>query len=68
MNQTLIDGRQVPDDSDEWRHECEARAISKLPSTAMRRAWLEDIEQKRGKASADRLRETLRQLWAASRN
>lgn len=63
----LIDGREVPSDSDEWRHECEARAIAKLPGLAQRRAWLEDIERKRGKAEADRLRATMRALWEAKR-
>lgn len=59
----LIDGREVATDSPEWRHECEARAIAALPSLAERRAHLEDIEKKRGKASVDALRVTMRQLW-----
>lgn len=61
---TLLDGREVPADSHEWRHECEARAIASLPTLADRRAWLEGIESRRGKADADRLRETMRALWA----
>lgn len=60
---TLLDGREVPADSEEWRHECEARAIAALPTLADRRAWLEGIEARRGKADADRLRETMRELW-----
>lgn len=60
---TLIDGREVGSDSEEWRHEAEARAISRLPTLADRRAWLEDIEKKRGKPAADRLRATMQQLW-----
>ena len=60
---TLLDGREVPADSEEWRHECEARAIAALPTLADRRAWLEGIEARRGKADADRLSETMRELW-----
>ncbi len=60
---TLHDGREVTADSEEWRHECEARAIAALPTLADRRAWLEGIEARRGKADADRLRETMRELW-----
>lgn len=62
---TLIDGTQVPSDSEAWRHECEARAIANLRSTAERRAWLESIEHRRGKEEADRLRKTLTALWKA---
>ena len=60
---TLLDGRQVESDSPEWLHECEAKAIAALPSTAQRRAWLEALEAKRGKAAADRLRATIKALW-----
>lgn len=60
---TLVDGRQVDSSSEEWRHEAEARAIAKLPTLAERRAWLDDIERKRGKPAADRLRSTMRALW-----
>lgn len=60
----LIDGTEVDSASEAWRHECEARAISKLPSTGQRRAWLEDLERRRGKEAADRLRNTIKALWA----
>lgn len=59
----LLDGTEVANDSEAWRHECEARAIAKLPTLAERRAWLDDIERKRGKPAADRLRATMRALW-----
>ena len=59
----LIDGREVASDSEDWRHECEARAIAALPTLAERRAWLEQIQHKRGQAEADRLRQTMQQLW-----
>lgn len=37
---TLIDGRQVSNYSEEWRHECEARAILAIPGIRWRRAHL----------------------------
>ena len=36
----LIDGRMVSNYSDEWRHECEARAILAMPGLRQRRAFL----------------------------
>lgn len=60
---TLHDGREVATDSEEWRHETEARAIMALPTTQDRRTWLEGIEVKRGKEAADRLRATIKALW-----
>lgn len=62
----LIDGRMVARDAEEWRHECEARAILALPSLPERRAWLEGIEHKRGKPEADRLKATMLRLHAAA--
>lgn len=63
---TLPDGRQVDSCSEEWRHVCEARAINNLPTLAERRAWLEDLEAKRGKERVDRLRDTMKLLWKAN--
>lgn len=59
----LITGAVVDSASEEWRHECEARAIAALPNLPARRAWLESVETKRGKPAADRIRETMKQLW-----
>lgn len=61
----LLDGREVYRDSEEWRHECEALHIARLPTLPERRAWLEAIEHKRGKAEADRLRLTMGEIWKA---
>jgi hypothetical protein len=63
----LIDGREVYRDSEEWRHETEARHIAALPTLADRRAWLESIEHRRGKAAADRLRKTMGEIWKAKK-
>jgi hypothetical protein len=60
---TLVDGRDVAPDSEEWRAECEARAMAKLPTLAERRAWLGDVERKRGKEAADRLRSLMLTVW-----
>lgn len=60
---TLLDGTVVDSADERWRHECEARAIAALPSTIERRTWLEQIERRRGKGDADRLRSTLKLLW-----
>lgn len=62
---TLVDGRHVDSASEAWRHECEARAILKVRGLEARRAMLDGIEVKRGKAAADRLRATVKALWAA---
>jgi len=60
---TLHDGRQVDSASEEWRHECEARQILRMRSIKARREALNAIERSRGKAEADRLRETMKALW-----
>lgn len=60
---TLIDDREVDSASEEWRHEAEARAIAALPTLGQRRAWLDNIQSKRGKDEADRLRSTMVDLW-----
>ena len=56
---TLIDGTVVPRDSDEFRHECEARAVLALPTLEQRRQWLADIEAGRGKPARERLERTM---------
>lgn len=76
---TLTDGRQVPSDSEEWRHECEARAIINMPSLAQRRQYLygrRDIttgkmegglRQKRGDEAVKRLEQTIKAIWYSNR-
>lgn len=62
---TLLDGRQVDSASEDWRHECEARMVAGRRTLDERREYLDAVERRRGKASADRLRDTMRQLWEA---
>lgn len=71
---TLIDGTQVSSYSEEWRHECECRAIYNMPTLQKRREYLYGkldnwgkmsggIEQKRGKESLQRIEATLIEIW-----
>ena len=60
----LIDGRVASSFSEAWRHECEARSILKFTEHWKRNTQLERVENIRGKAAADKLRATVRQLEA----
>lgn len=46
-----------------WRHECEVRWLANRPNANTRRAYLDAIEQRRGRPAADRLRASLLALW-----
>lgn len=63
----LIDGRVVMRDAEEWRAECEARYVLSLQPLEKRRAWIADIERKRGKAAADALRAGMTMVFEAGR-
>lgn len=72
---TLHDGRQVPSDSEDYRHECEALTIINMPDLAQRRRYLygrrDDItgemkggiRQKRGDEAVKRLEQTIKAIW-----
>lgn len=71
---TLHDGREVSSDSEEWRHECEARAILNMPTKGKRRDYLYgELDQfgkerggvrgRRGDAELKRLEATILALW-----
>lgn len=62
---TLVSGTIVCGTCPAWFHECEARAIARLPTPADRRAWLGDIEHKRGPQARQALQDTLKALWEA---
>ena len=47
-----------------WRHACEVRWVAALPTIHARRAYLEGIEQRRGKPAATRLRDDIAAMWA----
>ena len=60
---TLMDGREVPSDSEEWRAECEARYLLASPSIDERRALLAAIEKRRGKAAREDLEQRALAIW-----
>mgnify|MGYP000911938337 CR=1 FL=1 len=64
----LLDGRDVSSESEDFRHECEARAVASMPTRDARRAHLAGVEKARGKLVADRLRATIMSLWRNAGN
>lgn len=72
---TLHDGTQVSNYSEEWRHECEARAILAMPSKRARQDFLYGrydpnwkkerggVLQIRGESAVKRLEETILAIW-----
>ncbi len=48
--------------SEEWRHECEARAVLNMPLLDGQN-YLQLVEQKRGKSARDYLQVKVRELW-----
>lgn len=75
---TLIDGREVPSDSEDFRHETEARAIINMPSLEQRRQYLYGrrgitgnmeggLRQKRGDEAVKRLEQTIKAIWYSNR-
>ncbi|XVJ69931.1 MAG: hypothetical protein HEQ39_09930 [Rhizobacter sp.] len=61
----LLDGREVPSDSEEWRHECQCRAIARLQPVDVRRDTLAQLEKRFGKPYVDSIKDTLTKLWKA---
>ena len=64
---TLIDGRVVCHQCEDWRAECEARTVLAMPTLAERRSFLADVEKHRGEAAANQLKSDMRKLWDAAR-
>lgn len=62
----LHDGREVDSRSEDWRHECEARYILRLPSKEARRDMLAKIEEARGRAERERLERTMLAMWKSN--
>lgn len=77
---TLIDGTQVDNASEEWRHECEARAVLAMPSKRARQDFLYGrydpnwkkerggVLQIRGEAAVKRLEVTILTIWEMRKN
>ena len=64
---TLIDGSMAFNDSDAWRHECEARFVLNLPSLDDRRVWLFDLERRRGPEAVAEMKATMTTLHEAAK-
>ncbi|MGQ3289056.1 DUF7696 family protein [Sphingopyxis sp.] len=62
----LADGTPVSNYSEEWRRECEARGILRLPSLFDRQQRLKALEKTRGKPAVDQLRESMTAIWNAA--
>lgn len=58
---TLVDGQQVPSDSEAWRAECEARAMLAIPHD-YRADVFELIERKRGPDAVRQLKANMREV------
>lgn len=56
------------DATPEFKLACEARAVCRLSTRAERAAYLARVEQKRGKAAADKLGEAVKVEWDAMKN
>lgn len=62
---TLIDGRQVSSSSEEWRHECEARHVARLPSRAERAKYIDTVHARRGADASLALRQLAQKIFYA---
>ena len=61
---SLVSGKEVSSSGQEWRVECEARHLLKMPLKE-RRAALVAREEKRGKQAVDALRNVMADVHAA---
>jgi hypothetical protein len=59
---TTHDGRTVDGSSEDWRAECEARAVLRMP-TSDRQNYLHMVGKQRGKEAMRCLRNTVQTMW-----
>ena len=59
---TLSSGVTVCPSCPMWRAECEAREVLSKP-LEQRKAYLEKVEEKRGKAGCDELKAAISEIW-----
>jgi hypothetical protein len=64
---TLVDGRQVDNASEDWRHECEARHVAELPSRERRQAYITAVRDRRGAAAGQQLEALAMRIYTAER-
>jgi len=62
-----FDGREVCNYSDEWRDECEARHVLRLPTKSDRYGYLHRVQAKRGEAARHALAALVMAVWRAGR-
>lgn len=62
---TLHDGRVVDTWSEDWRAECEARAVLRMPSKDHRYRWLDAVEKRRGRDARMELQRRVMAIWRA---
>ena len=71
---TLVDGTEVSNYSEEWRHQCECATILRMPTLEARRSYLYGtidkwgkpaggILQRRGEAAVKQMEATMLALW-----
>lgn len=60
---TLHDGRVVCSYCEDWRAECEARAVIAMSGKAERNRFLADVERIRGKEAAEELKRLVWTIW-----
>jgi hypothetical protein len=61
----LVDGREVPSDSEAWRFECEARMLARIATTQARHSYVDEVARRRGKAVAQALQQLAGQIRQA---
>lgn len=63
----LHDGRTVGSWSEDWKYECEARAVLRMPTKMARNGYLTRVRQRRGDDAANALEKLARAIWRADR-
>jgi len=63
----LVDGTLVSSYSEAWRVECEARSLMGRRSLAKRQEALANIERRRGRDTAEQLRDIMLAIWGKSK-
>lgn len=75
----LIDGRMVSNCSEDWRLECEARAVLAMPTPGKRRRYLRGekdhktglpyggVVSRRGEESTQKLEAKIMEIWNSQR-
>jgi hypothetical protein len=59
----LHDGREVGNYSEEWRIECEANFVVRMPTLKQRRSYIDAVREKRGNTAAIELQQRIASIW-----